>query len=161
MADDELPASARRVREAAAALGLAIDVAVFPDGTRTAADAAAAVGCEVAQIVKSLVFMADERPVLALVAGSNRLDTSRLGAAAGASGVRQATADEVRAATSYAVGGVPPFGHPAPIPTWVDHDLLDHEVVWAAAGTPRHVFAIDPGELVAATGAVPADLAER
>lgn len=153
-----LPTSARRVVDAAAALGLAIDVREFPDGTRTAEDAARAVGCGVAQIVKSLVFVAGERPVLALVSGPNRLDEAKLGALAGGA-VRRASADEVRAATSYAVGGVPPIGHPSPLPTWLDRDLLDHTEVWAAAGTPRHVFAIDPAALVAATGAVAADLA--
>jgi prolyl-tRNA editing enzyme YbaK/EbsC (Cys-tRNA(Pro) deacylase) len=161
MAAEPLPASAARVLEAAAALGLAVEVRAFPDGTRTAVDAARAVGCDVVQIVKSLVFMADGEPVLALVAGSNRLDVVRLAALAGASAVRQATAEEVRAATSYAVGGVPPFGHPVPIPTWVDRDLLGHAEVWAAAGTPRHVFAVDPAVLVDAIGAEAADLAER
>jgi prolyl-tRNA editing enzyme YbaK/EbsC (Cys-tRNA(Pro) deacylase) len=154
----ELPASVARVAAAAAARGLTIDVRAFPEGTRTAEDAARAVGCHVGQIVKSLVFVAGERPVLALVAGSNRLDEAKLAAVAGAGSVRRASAEEVRAATSYAVGGVPPFGHPAPIPTWVDHDLLVHERVWVAAGTPHHVFALTPADLVSATGAEPADL---
>lgn len=152
------PSSPDRVTAAASALGLAIDVQVFPDGTRTAEDAARAVGCDVAQIVKSLVFVAGDRPVLALVSGPNRLDEAKLAALAGGE-VRRATADEVRAATSYAVGGVPPFGHATPLPTWVDRDLLGHEVVWAAAGTPQHVFAIDPSVLVGAVGGVAADLA--
>lgn len=159
----DLPASARRVRDAASALGLAVEIRAFPDGTRTADDAARAVGCDVAQIVKSLVFRIGDEVVLALVAGANRLDEAKLAAAAGVDrpSVARADADAVRAATSYAVGGVPPFGHPAPLRTWVDRDLLDHDVVWAAAGTPTHVFAASPAALVAATGAVPADLADR
>jgi prolyl-tRNA editing enzyme YbaK/EbsC (Cys-tRNA(Pro) deacylase) len=155
----DLPASARRVAIAAGELGLPIDIQTFPDGTRTAEDAAQAVGCDVGQIVKSLVFVAGEQPVLALVAGDNRLDEARLAAVAGVDAVRRADADEVRSATSFAVGGVPPFGHPSPLPTWVDVDLLDHEVVWAAAGTPRHVFAVDPRRLADAAGATPAHLA--
>jgi prolyl-tRNA editing enzyme YbaK/EbsC (Cys-tRNA(Pro) deacylase) len=154
-----LPSSAQRVVDAAASLDLTIEVQEFPDGTRTAADAARAVGCDVAQIVKSLVFVAGDRPVLALVSGPNRLDEAKLAALAGGP-VRRASADEVRAATSYAVGGVPPFGHPEPLATWVDRDLLTHAEVWAAAGTPRHVFAVDPAVLIAATGAMAADLAD-
>jgi prolyl-tRNA editing enzyme YbaK/EbsC (Cys-tRNA(Pro) deacylase) len=156
---DDLPASARRVATAASELGLPIEIQAFPDGTRTAEDAAQAVGCHVGQIVKSLVFVAGDQPVLALVAGDNRLDEARLAAVAGVDAVRRADADEVRAATSYAVGGVPPFGHPTPLATWVDVDLLDHEVVWAAAGTPRHVFAVEPHQLAEAAGATPAHLA--
>ena len=160
---DDLPASARRVLDAAGELGLAIEVRTFPEGTRTADDAARAVGCDVGQIVKSLVFRIDHEVVLALVSGSNRLDEDKLAAAAGAApgSVGRADADAVRAATSYAVGGVPPFGHPSRLRTWVDLDLLAHEVVWAAAGTPTHVFSVSPTALVDATGAVPADLAAR
>jgi prolyl-tRNA editing enzyme YbaK/EbsC (Cys-tRNA(Pro) deacylase) len=155
---EDLPPSATRFESAAAGLGLTVDIRAFPEGTRTADDAATAVGCDVGQIVKSLVFVAGERPVLALVAGSNRLDEAKLAAVAGPGAVRRASAEEVRAATSYAVGGVPPFGHPSPIPTWIDHDLLAFDEVWAAAGTPHHVFAVSPRALVDATGAEPADL---
>jgi prolyl-tRNA editing enzyme YbaK/EbsC (Cys-tRNA(Pro) deacylase) len=153
--------TAVRVRDAAAALGLSIDVVAFPEGTRTADDAARAVGCDVAQIVKSLVFVAGDEPVLALVAGSNRLDETKLAAAVGTPGgdVRRATADEVRAATGFAVGGVPPFGHATSLRCVVDADLLAHEVVWAAAGTPRHVFSVGPDALVAAIGAPTTHLA--
>lgn len=160
---EDLPASARRVLDAAAALGLDIEVRAFPEGTRTAEDAARAVGCDVAQIVKSLVFRIGDEVVLALVSGSNRLDEAKLAAAAGAApgAVGRADADAVRAATSYAVGGVPPFGHPGRLRTWIDLDLVDLEEVWAAAGTPTHVFAVAPAALVEATGAVPADLAAR
>lgn len=156
-----LPAAAQRVAEAAAALGLDIRIEVFPEGTRTAEDAARAVGCDVAQIVKSLAFVAGDEVVLALVSGPNRLDEAKLAHAAGVdpAAVRRASAEEVRAATSYAVGGVPPLGHPAPLRTWIDLDLLGHHEVWAAAGTPQHVFAANPGALAEAARATPADLA--
>ena len=142
-----------QVADAARALGLEIDVRAFPQGTRTAEDAAAAVGCHVAQIVKSLVFVVDDQPVVALVGGADRLDEHKLAAAAGGSRARRADADEVRAATGYAVGGVPPFGHATPLRCFVDDALLAHDVVWAAAGTPTHVFASEPHALVAAADA--------
>jgi len=109
----------------------------------------------VSQIVKSLAFDVDGEIVLALVSGSNRLDESELAAAAGAPNgtVRRADPDAVRAATGFAIGGVPPFGHAAPLRTFADSDLLGYDEVWAAAGTPRHVFAIDPNDLVLAAGA--------
>jgi prolyl-tRNA editing enzyme YbaK/EbsC (Cys-tRNA(Pro) deacylase) len=154
----DLPPSARRVADAAASLGIPATMRAFPEGTRTAADAARAVGCEVGQIVKSLVFLAGGEPVLALVAGDHRLDEGVLARLAGVEAVRRASAEEVRAATSYAVGGVPPFGHPAPLRAWIDRTLLDHREVWVAGGTPHHVFPLDPATLVAA-GARPADLA--
>ena len=144
---------------AAQAQGLDIEVREFPDGTRTAQDAAAAIGVDVAQIVKSLAFKVDDRIVMALVSGPDRLDEAKLAAAAGGDVVTRADADAVRAATGYPIGGVPPFGHRSPLPTFVDRHLLDHDEVWAAAGTPRHVFAITPADLVRLTGAPPADLA--
>src|SRR5687768_17144797 len=118
-----------RVVEAAAQAGLAIEVRRFPEGTRTAADAARAVGCDVAQIVKSLVFMADDRPVIALVSGINRVDLGKLAAAVGGSNARRADGDEARASTGFAIGGVPPFGHAADITVLVDRDLERHELV--------------------------------
>jgi Cys-tRNA(Pro) deacylase len=148
-----------RVVEAATAAGLAIEVRRFPEGTRTAADAARAVGCEVDQIVKSLVFMADDRPVVALVSGANRVDLDRLAAAAGASAARRADGDEARRATGFAIGGVPPFGHKAATTVLVDRDLLAHGVVWAAAGLPDAVFEVDPAALVRASGGTVVDLA--
>lgn len=138
---------------AASAHGIDVEVRAFPQGTRTAEDAAAAIGCDVAQIVKSLVFVVDDAPVLAMVGGADRLDERRLALAAGADEVRRANADEVRQATGYAVGGVPPFGHATPLRSFVDDALLAHDVVWAAAGTPTHVFACPPATLVDATGA--------
>jgi len=149
-----------RVVEAARQAGLEIEVEHFPEGTRTAADAARAVGCEVSQIVKSLVFMADGSPVLALVSGANRVDLPRLAAAAGASGVRRADGDEARAATGFAIGGVPPFGHFEPLTVVIDRDLTRHELLWAAAGLPDAVFPITPDDLVHASGGRVAHLAE-
>jgi Cys-tRNA(Pro) deacylase len=149
-----------RVAEAASAAGLEINVDRFPEGTRTAADAARAVGCAVSQIVKSLVFVADDRPVVALVAGSNRVDLGRLGSALGADVVRRADGDEARTATGFAIGGVPPFGHATSVTVVVDRELLAHELVWAAAGLPDAVFSIRPDELVRVSGGAVADIAE-
>ncbi len=148
-----------RVVEAAAEHGLTIEVQRFPQGTRTAADAARAVGCDVAQIVKSLVFVADGRPVVALVSGANRVDLQKLAAAAGATSARRADGDEARAATGFAIGGVPPFGHVAATTVLVDRDLERHDVIWAAAGLPDAVFALAPADLVRASGGTVVDLA--
>jgi Cys-tRNA(Pro) deacylase len=150
-----------RVTEALRALGVETQVIEFPQTTRTAADAAAAIGVTVGQIVKSLVFLADGRPVLALVSGTNRLDPEKLRHLAGAARVERADADAVRAATGYAIGGVPPVGHAQALAVFLDQDLLPHAVVYAAAGTPNAVFAITPGQLQAITAAEVADLAER
>lgn len=141
------------ITTAATDLGLDIEVQAFPQGTRTATDAAAAIGCDVAQIVKSLVFIVDDEPVVALVGGADRLDESKLADAAGGAKVRRANADEVRAATGYAVGGVPPFAHTQPVRCFIDDALLGFDVVWAAAGTPMHVFSCEPHELVRAARA--------
>ncbi len=153
-----MPRSDDRFASAAAALGLSLEIHRFPQGTRTAVDAARAVGCELGQIVKSLVFVADGEPFLALTSGSNRADPERLAAALGARDVRPASAEEARAATGYAIGGTPPFGHPAPLRVLVDRDLLGHDVVWAAAGTPDSVFPIPPQDLVRVSRGEPADL---
>lgn len=145
---------------AAAAAGLAVDVERFPEGTRTAADAARAVGCEVAQIVKSLVLVADGAPLVALVSGANRVDLARLAAELGVDRVRKADGDEARRATGYAIGGVPPFGHATRTAIVVDRDLLSHDRVWAAAGLPDAVFAVTPADLVRVSGGRVVDLAE-
>lgn len=142
-----------RFLSAARALGLEPEVRRFPEGTKTAEDAARAIGCDVAQIVKSLVFEADGRPLLALTSGANRADTAVLAALAGASEVRRATPEEARTATGFAVGGTPPFGHPERVRTLCDEDLLAHEIVWAAAGTPDSVFGLTPADLVRCSGA--------
>jgi Cys-tRNA(Pro) deacylase len=148
-----------RVTQAAADASLPIAVVRFPQETRTAEDAARAVGCEVAQIVKSLVFVTDGKPLVALVSGADRLDPRRLAAAMGASDVRRASGDEVRSATGYAIGGVPPIGHVQPLPILIDRNLLTHATVWAAAGLPDAVFEVDPRALMAATGARAENLA--
>lgn len=152
-------ANARRLLDAAAAAGLEIEVVEYPDGTRTAEDAAAAVGAPVATIVKSLVFLVDGEPVMALVSGDNRLDEARLLDAAGGREVARADAALVRTATGYPIGGVPPFAHTNRLPTFVDEDLLHHDVVWAAAGTPRHVFSLSPADLVVLSGGAVVPLA--
>ncbi len=139
---------------------IGVAVRQFPAGTRTAGDAARAVGCDVGQIVKSLVFVAAGRPVVALVSGANRLDESRLGAAAGTP-VTKADAEVARSATGYAIGGVPPFGHATDLPVFMDRDLLGHRVVWAAAGRPDSVFEIDPDRLRELSQATVIDLADR
>jgi Cys-tRNA(Pro) deacylase len=158
-----MPASAstNRVVHAARELGLDIEVRHFPEGTRTAEEAARAVGGELGQIVKSLVFMADARPIVCLVSGSNRLDVGRLRSLTGAEKVTRAEAEQVREATGYAVGGVPPFGHRQPLPVYCDRDLLQYKTVWAAAGTPMVVFATSPDRLVEACGAQVTHLKEE
>lgn len=148
----------RRVTDAATELGLDISVVEYPDGTRTALDAAAAVGCDVAQIVKSLVFNLDGSPCLALVAGDRQLDTAQLARTLGGTDVERADADEVRAATGYPIGGVAPIGHATRLAVALDRSLLDQATVWAAAGTPRHVFEVEPAALFAAVGGPVADL---
>ena len=139
--------NAEKVAAAARERGFELELRVFPEGTRTAEDAARAIGVEVGQIVKSLVFTLDGSLVMALVSGRNRLDEGRLAATLGGSVVGRADADGVRKATGYAIGGVPPFGHPSPLPTAIDEDLFDYDVVWAAAGTPWDVFAVTPVDL--------------
>src|SRR5438105_5141662 len=134
-----------------------VTVREFPEGTRTAVDAARAVGCDVGQIVKSLVFVAGGKPVVALVSGANRLDEKRLAAVAGVP-VAKADAQTARDATGYSIGGVPPFGHATDVPVFMDRDLLGHDVVWAAAGRPDSVFEIEPERLRELSNAVVMDL---
>jgi Cys-tRNA(Pro) deacylase len=149
-----------RVRAALTDRGVAVQILEFPQGTRTAEDAARAVGVRVGQIVKSLVFVADGRPVLALTSGKNRVDPGKLARAAGASRVARADADLVRGATGYAIGGVPPVGHSTTLEVFIDEDLLAYDVLYAAAGTATAVFPITPRDLVRVTGGVVVDLAE-
>ena len=153
--------TALRIQNVGRALGLDITVLEFNVSTRTAEEAAAAVGCSVGQIVKSLVFTVAGNPVICLVSGNNRLDERKLAAWAGVGRkqVQRADADTVRSATGYAIGGVAPFGYPQPLPMLCDEDLLGYDVVWAAAGTPNAVFEITPQALVCATGAIVAPLA--
>lgn len=156
--DEPLHPNALAVRAAAEALGLDIAVVTYPEGTRTAQDAANAIGCSVAQIVKSLIFDVAGQLTLALVSGANQLDEKKLATASGAPKTGRANADQVREATGFPIGGVPPFGHRQPLPVFVDPDLLGHEVVWAAAGTPHTVFSVAPGALVGAIGATVVEL---
>jgi prolyl-tRNA editing enzyme YbaK/EbsC (Cys-tRNA(Pro) deacylase) len=149
-----------RFLEAARVLGHPVEVRRFPEGTKTAEDAARAIGCEVGQIVKSLVFAADGRPVLALTSGANRVDVARLAALEGATKVRRASPEQARIATGFAVGGTPPFGHQARIRTFLDRDLLAYQEVWAACGTPDSVFRTTPGELQRTARAEVVDLKE-
>ena len=137
--------SADRIAGVLKEAGLGDRVREFPEGTRTAAEAAAAVGCEVGQICKSLVFRVGDAPLLVIASGANRVDEARFGAV-------KADARFVLERTGFAIGGVPPFGHPRRIETIVDEDLMGYDVVWAAAGSPRAVFAIAPDRLVALSG---------
>jgi Cys-tRNA(Pro) deacylase len=147
-----------RVVAAGRELRLEIEPFHFPDGTKTAADAAAAIGVDVGQIVKSLIFAVGGRLVLAYVSGRNRLDERKLAAAAGSTTCTRVDADTVRTATGFPIGGVPPFGHATALPVFVDPDLLKYDVVWAAAGTWNDVFAIAPGDLVRASNGTVTDL---
>ena len=152
--------SAQKVADAARALGLNVEIVEFEETTRTAQDAAHAIGCQVAQIVKSLLFMVDGQPVMALVSGVNRLDERKLAAlrGVGRKQVERADADTTKAITGFSIGGVPPFGHASRLAVYVDEDLAHFDVVWAAAGTPFAVFAITPEELVRASQGAVADL---
>ncbi|GAA4805248.1 YbaK/EbsC family protein [Streptomyces ziwulingensis] len=153
-----------RFAEALGALGLdglTSRVRRFPEATRTAAEAAAAVGCELSQICKSLIFAADGVPVLVLVDGASRVDVERVREELGAEKVTRAKADVVRETTGYAIGGVPPFGHRTRTRVLADRSLLAHDLVWAAAGTPYAVFPMAPRELVVHAGATLVDVRER
>jgi len=157
-ADDQVHANVARVVAAAAGLGLHISPRRFPEGTKTAADAAAAIGVDVGQIVKSLVFAVDGEVVLAYVSGANQLDEKKLAAAAGGVKCARVDADVVRAATGFPIGGVPPFGHTRRLRVFIDPDLLRFDEVWAAAGTWHDVFGIDPRRLVEASEGAVVDL---
>ena len=144
--------SVERVRTALLAAGHPDTITRFPEGTRTAADAAAAIGCTVAQIAKSIVFRAGERAVVVVTSGANRVDTAKAAEALGVA-LRRADADWVRAVTGFAIGGVAPVGHLTPPLVLLDEDLLALDPVWAAAGSPSHVYQTSAAELVRVTGA--------
>ncbi len=150
----ELPKAAQRIQGVAEALGLRIEVVEMPQSTRTADEAAAACGCAVGQIVKSLVFVGRRTatPYLLLVSGSNRVDEKAVAADLGEK-LKRPDADYVRQLSGFSIGGIPPFGHDSPIATYMDQDLLAFDRVWAAAGTPKAVFASEPEALKAAAGA--------
>ena len=140
--------------------GIEVVPVTFPSDTRTAADAARAVGCDIGQIVKSLVFVADEEPVLLLVSGANRVDVSEAAKVLGVSRLEKADAETARAATGFSIGATAPLGLASPLTILIDEDLLAYESVWAAAGRPNAVFRVDPGALISATGARAARLKE-
>jgi prolyl-tRNA editing enzyme YbaK/EbsC (Cys-tRNA(Pro) deacylase) len=142
----------------AAARDVDVDVREFPQGTRTALDAAQAIGCDVGQIVKSLVFVADGTPLLVLTSGANRVDERALARALEVTTLRKATAEEVRQTTGYAIGGTPPFGHQQPLRVICDRDLTAHDEVWAAAGSPSTVFPLPPVLLLEVTSAAVHDV---
>ncbi|PSP31782.1 prolyl-tRNA editing protein [Halobacteriales archaeon QH_10_67_22] len=148
---------AERARE----LGVEVEVQEFPEGTKTAADAAAAIGCEVAQIASSIAMVADEL-VVVVTSGANRVDEAKLAELRNvpSSDVRMGEADEIKETLGWAIGGVPPFCHDTAVPVYVDETLLGFETVWAAAGTPQAVFPVDPERIVDLADATPADVAE-
>ena len=147
-----------RVIEAARDRGLDITPRSFPEGTKTAADAAAAIGVQVGQIVKSLIFGVDGEVVLAYVSGANQLDEKKLAAASGGAKCSRVDADRVREVTGFPIGGVPPFGHTTHLRIFIDPDLLQYDEVWAAAGTWTDVFGIEPHRLVEASEGLVTDL---
>lgn len=152
--------SVERVRAALLAGGHADTIREFPDGTRTAADAAAAVGCEVAQIAKSIVFRAEGRAALVIASGANRVDARKVEAVLGVK-LKRADADFVRELTGFAIGGVSPVGHISPPLLVIDRDLLELHPIYAAAGSPSHVFRTEASELVRLTGAPVADIRQE
>tara|TARA_B100000029_G_scaffold135963_1_gene130547 strand:- start:646 stop:1116 length:471 start_codon:yes stop_codon:yes gene_type:complete len=145
------PSANERFSAAATRLGLEPDIVQFPEDTRTAAQAAAALKCELGQIIKSLVFKCEEQPVLALTAGDRQVDTEKLGALCGGT-IGKADAKIVREATGFAIGGVPPFGHASQLSCWIDQNIYRYEMAWGAAGTPDTVFAIQTADLVRLSG---------
>lgn len=152
--------SAQKVADAARELGLDVEIMEFAQTTRTAQEAADAIGCEVAQIVKSLLFTVNGQPIMALMSGVNQLDFGKLAilCGVGRNQIKRPDANVVKAATGFSIGGVPPFGHASPLSVYVDEDLLQFDVVWAAAGTPFAVFAIAPDKLIEASGGMMANL---
>ena len=162
----EIPAAHQRVLDAAARKGVTLEIVTFPDSTHTAAEAAAAVGAELGQIVKSLVFVAPDDggalvPFVVLTSGANRVDIGRLAAVVGELGMRRASAREANDLTGFPIGGIPPIGHIQPIRVVMDPDLGRYQTVWAAAGTPTSVFAVPPGTLRSLANATVAPIAEE
>jgi len=155
------PTAARFAEAAADRYGLEVQVHEFDEGTKTAADAAEAIGCDVAQIASSLVFVVDGDPVVVVTSGANRVVEDRLAAALGDvdASVEMADPETAKATTGWSIGGVPPICHDTDVPVLLDETLLDHDEVWAAAGTPDAVWPIDPAHLVELADATPADVA--
>ncbi|MFI0897388.1 YbaK/EbsC family protein [Streptomyces sp. NPDC020983] len=157
--DQQLPARSRIVQQRLADAGLTVRVQELPDSARTAAQAAAALGCPVGAIASSLVFLADGEPLLVMTSGRHRVDTGLLAANAGVLEVAMASANEVRRVTGQAIGGVAPVGHPAPLRTVIDEALREYEVLWAAGGTPHTVMPLTFDQLVSLTGGQPVKVA--
>jgi len=149
-------------RRAAEEYGFDVDVQEFPEGTKTAADAAAAIGCDVAQIASGIVLSAGEDLVVVVTSGANRVDEARVAALLDVdqSAVSMGDADAIKATLGWSIGGVPPFCHDADVPVFMDETLTQHEEVWAAAGTPAAVFPIAPDRLLTLSGATAAQVAE-
>lgn len=156
-----LSPSAQKVQDYLSARGYHHTVVEHEQSTRSSAEAAAAIGCEVAQIAKSLVFITREtrKPVLVIASGVNRVDTGRVGEALGEP-IKRADVDFVHEATGFAIGGVPPMGHATPLVTFIDKDLMQFESIWAAAGSPTAVFNLTPAELVELTGGIVLEIKE-
>jgi len=144
-----------RVQQVLDDAGVRAEVRRLPESTHTAAAAAEALGCDIGAIANSLVFMADEQPILVMASGAAKVDTSLLAGQLGVGVVRRANADEVRVATGFPIGGVAPVGHPAPLPTWIDTELSGYPEIWAAGGTPDSIVGLTYDDLVAATGGTP------
>ncbi len=157
--DEHLHPRVAAVAEILAAAAPDAEVRQLQASTRTAAEAAAALGCDVGAIASSLLFIGDDGPVLILTSGAHRVDLDLVGSAHNLSGLRRATADEVRAATGQPIGGVAPVGHPAPLRTLIDEDLAGYNTVWAAAGTPHAVFETTFDQLLALTEGTPTRVA--
>jgi prolyl-tRNA editing enzyme YbaK/EbsC (Cys-tRNA(Pro) deacylase) len=152
--------AAEFVEQAREEYGVAVDVHEFENGTKTAADAADAIGCDVSQIASSIVVVTDDDPVVVVTSGANRVDLDKVAVYQDATDARMAEADEVKEATGWSIGGVPPICHATDVPVLLDRTLLDHDEVWAAAGTPDAVWPIEPGRLRDLADAEPADVAE-
>ncbi len=155
----QLSSSAQKVQDALSSHGVDLQVVEMPASTRSAADAAAAIGCQVAQIAKSLIFRAkaSDRPVLVVACGINRVDEKKVAVLIGEA-IGKADAEFVRARTGFVIGGVPPVGHAEALTTLIDADLLAFDEIWAAAGTPNAVFRLLPAELVTITGGLVGDV---
>ena len=147
-------------RRVAAEHGFEVDVQEFPEGTKTAADAAKAVGCSVAQIASGIVLSVDDTLVVSVTSGANRVDMSKIAALTGVDepNVSMADATDIKATLGWSIGGVPPFCHETAVPGFVDETLVKFDTVWAAAGTPQAVFPIDPNTLVDVADATIADI---
>jgi prolyl-tRNA editing enzyme YbaK/EbsC (Cys-tRNA(Pro) deacylase) len=154
------PRAREFAERAADEYGFEVDVHEFPAGTKTAADAAAAVGCDVAQIASAIALTTADGLVVVVTSGANRVDEAKVADLLGVETASMADADEVKATLGWSIGGVPPFCHDSDVPVLVDETLTDHEEVWAAAGTPEAVFPVDPERLRELAGATVADVAE-